>query len=501
MQSPAAVAAFASVLSPTVPLAEKGFEICAVDERAKGLLQTVQQVAGRLDDARTLRRQKSGLFTDFEKRMFEDTFRHCEEAIRHVASLAERPRADMEVSGGRLRMNTRLVFVLRDSPGITVSLTQLGVANESLGNAIVTLSSRPGRPTSGSMSSMSNSTQSPGQGEWKPPPTYEESQFLSAGRRRNMQRRASAMAALNPSPPERPRALSSTSGYLPVTPSIPELMGDETFVRPAHQSLPIIRVASAPHAPSEPIVIEAEPEAGQTVPFSPPRSPSALSQSTNSPPRSPPVRRRLSSVSSPTNSDGVPPSTTFTPPQSAGVRTPPNGRMPQFQDPRPPPMNYVPPQHIVMPMPPDGSQPPPRPPYPTNYSSSQNISMPSQPPGSLNAPYPNAHPPPTNIPPLPQHNLGYRTAPNSSWAPQQFHNYRPTPGNLEPAPNLGISTRPSMDSMPSNPSVVRPHSPNYPQATNIEDGPEPDYVYTPSLARKGQGGRHRSHAWLEARAQ
>lgn len=76
MEGTTAVAAFPSAL------AEKGFEICAVDEQAKSLLQTLQQVAQQLDDARLLRRQKSLNFTMFEKRMFDDTFRNTEEAIR-----------------------------------------------------------------------------------------------------------------------------------------------------------------------------------------------------------------------------------------------------------------------------------------------------------------------------------------------------------------------------------------------------------------------------------
>lgn len=489
MESPTAMAAFASVLGPTSKIAEKGFEICAVDEQAQGLLSTVQQVAGQLDDARLLRREKSRLFTDFEKRMFDDTFRHCEDAIKHVASMAERSRADMDVSGGQIRMNTRLVFVLRNSPGTNVSLTQLGIASHSLNATIVQLNSRDSRPSS-SLGYLP--MQPPRQDEWKPPPTYGESQFLSSGRRRNMQRRATALGFGNvglqpvhpvpPVPSDYSRPQSASSFYVPAVPSIPELMGDEFFTHRGHQSLPIIRIASAPQPSSDPIVIESEP-----IVLSPQISSTALSRSNISPSQSPPIPRRFNSVSSNSNSDpGITQPNHTTPPESAGVRTPPNSWAPQFQEPRPPPtkysLSYPPQQPIIMPAPMHFTYPP----------------------------YPDQDRPPANLPPAP--NPAQRISPKRSWTPQELREYRSSTtagaaspnngyglpsGDVRATADTGFSIRNTSERMPAS-STFTPYSPDFRAPTQESQS---QYVYAPSMARRGQGGgRHRSESWLDARS-
>ena len=218
MDGASALTAFSSVLTSTVKFAEKAFEYSAVDAQSRAVLQTVTQVSSQLRDAKTLRRQKSALFTTFEKRMFDDTFQHTDEAIQQVAGLAERARADMEVTGGRVKPNTRLLFVLRDSPNIHVSLTKLGIASQSLNMAIFTLTNREGRS---SIVSATNASPPLNQGELRPPPTYEESMFLSEGRQRNMRRRESAMS-LN----ARARSTSPLPIDAPLPESLPELCGD-----------------------------------------------------------------------------------------------------------------------------------------------------------------------------------------------------------------------------------------------------------------------------------
>lgn len=245
-----AIAAFSPMLASTIKLAEKGFEICAVDEQARGLLQTVQQVAGQLDDARALLRQRSAHFSDFEKRMFEDTFKHTEDAIYLVATIAERPRADVEISGGKLRTNTRNLYVLRDSPNIQVTLSQLLIASQALNATIVQLGSRG----SSEMASSGCLTPpgSPPMLEGNPPPTYDQSvrDFFSQGRRRNMARRASALSLTN-SPPvvsERVRPLSSLSAPLPPVQTMPELGLPELSGDMYHRntSLPILHSREDP---------------------------------------------------------------------------------------------------------------------------------------------------------------------------------------------------------------------------------------------------------------
>ena len=507
MESPTAVAAFASVLGPTIKHAERGFEVRAVDEQARSLLSTVQQVAGQLDDARLLRTQKSNQFSDFENRMFDDTFRHCEDAIKHVASLAEHPRADMDVSGGQIKMDPRLVFVLRSSPSITVSLTQLGIASQSLNASIVQLNSRDSRPSSSIGGAF---IQPPRQDEWKPSPTYGESQFLSAGRRRNMQRRATAMGLgtvgpppsqpAQPPPSDRSRAMSASTLYIPPIPSIPELMGDDSFSRRTHRSLPIIRVAGAPLPPSDPIVIESEP-----IMLSPARSGSGHSQATSSPPRSPPEPRRFNSVSSHSNSEpGARQSSTFTPPQSTGVRTPPNSWAPQFQEPRPPPTNqvssYLPREPAAMPAPSQYQYPSRHPivmPAPTQYHYSPN---------------PNLSTSQIIVPPIPAQSHARGASPPTSWSPQKVREYRASaaplktdpnqdsqqPSNsLAPSPHAGFGIRNSMGSAPSDPAF-NPYTPDF-QASS-QPTLDVQYSYTPSTTRRGKAGKHRSQSWLNSRA-
>ena len=555
MDNPTAVAAFASVLGTSAKLAEKGFEISPLDEQARDLLQTVQQVAGQLDDARSLLRQNSRKFSDHEKRMFDDTFYHCEDAIRHVATLVERPRTDMP--GGQAQMNTRLVFFLRNSPNINVSQMQLGLASQSLNASIAQLNSRDMRLSSPAGYS---SPQSPGQGEWKPPTTYEETQFLSAGRRRNIQRRANAMGYGGPNQPNQPnqpaqpvqpvqtshtiqpvqrqhsRSHSPSRFFIPAVPTIAELVGDETFPRSSrnhdHDPIPIITVADAIPPPSDPIVIESEP-----IVLSPPTSPDAQSQSTNSPPHSPPIRRRESSVSTSTNSDGVPQPSTFTSPQSTGVQTPPTSWAPQFPEPRPSPGNFAPQQNVVMPMPADFSTSRFSNPHPNNANippHQQQHGMAASPTNLLNHHYsdplprsshmtyppphvsdPHARPnnlsyPPVRISdPVPRPtNLSYpppqvdrRISATNSWAPQQFQDHRPSTA-LAPGPNLGIGIQTSMENLrPSSSSGLAPFPSNSSAPGGTESSSGQQYFYTPSLARRGQGGRNRSHSWLDARVQ
>lgn len=237
MDGNTAIAAFSSVLASTVRV-EKGFEIYAVDEQAKGLLKTVQQVSTTLDDARALRRQKSTLFTPFEKRMFDDSFRSTEEALQSVARLAEGCRADMEVSGGRLRSSTRVLYVLRDSPGIQLSMTQLGIASQGLNAAVVQLNSRhgssqsylatpPGSPPESEDRSRAESDRGDDT-ESTVPPRYSEVNFLTESRRRNIQRREDFLVSDERVPAERPQSESAVSYESQSTQDVRALFGPTT---------------------------------------------------------------------------------------------------------------------------------------------------------------------------------------------------------------------------------------------------------------------------------
>ncbi|KAK5112468.1 hypothetical protein LTR62_004225 [Meristemomyces frigidus] len=185
MEGTIPLAAISSALTATVGIAEKLFQIHAVTEQAQSLLGTVHHVATDLQEARLLRRQKSALFTAREKRMFDETFRRTEEAVAHVAALTEPVRADLEVSGGKVRLSTRVLFVLRDSPRMHISLTQLGIVSQSLNREIGTLCSREWR---------NEGVEGAGMGAGRaPPPTYDETMFISEQRQKNLQRRSSAV--------------------------------------------------------------------------------------------------------------------------------------------------------------------------------------------------------------------------------------------------------------------------------------------------------------------
>lgn len=257
-------------------------------------------------------------------------------------------------------------------------------------------------------------------------------------------------------------------------------MGDESFPKRTHHSLPIIRVAGVPPPSSDPIVIETEP-----VVTSPARSNSGSSQPHSSPPRSPPVPRRFNSVSSASNSDnGRPQSNTFTPPLSSGVQTPPNSWAPHIQEPRPPPTDappsYTRERPIIMPA-------------PTTYSYT---------------PYPDEVSPRSAVPPIPPKIPLRATSPNNSWSAQEIRQYRssipgltqinPSPSAvLQPSPNLSRENSNTLQPMPSNSSFA-PYSPDF-QPTS-QQGPEQEYVYKPSAAKRGRGGRHRTQSWLDSRS-
>lgn len=110
------------VVTATFKIAEKVYEIRAVGEQSKGLVETINQVNQQLDTARCLRRQKSHLFSTFEKDGFEQTFLSTEKALGHVGKLVENARVDQQVYGpGSVRFQNKVLFVLRDSPHIVRS--------------------------------------------------------------------------------------------------------------------------------------------------------------------------------------------------------------------------------------------------------------------------------------------------------------------------------------------------------------------------------------------
>jgi hypothetical protein len=116
-----ALSAVSGALATSIKITEKVFEIIAVGEQSRSLLATINQVNHGLETAKTLRRQKSGLLSNDEKKTIEKTFASTEEALRHVARLVEKTRVDQQIHGGRVGFRSRMHFVLRDSPNIVSS--------------------------------------------------------------------------------------------------------------------------------------------------------------------------------------------------------------------------------------------------------------------------------------------------------------------------------------------------------------------------------------------
>ncbi|KAK5125634.1 hypothetical protein LTR85_011908 [Meristemomyces frigidus] len=181
-----ALGAISNAFSLTLKITEKVYEIVAVDQEAKDLLQTTDQLNNQLAHGQKLRRQKSGVLSRTEKDMIDDIFISTAKAISTVASLIEPARADMRVSGGRVRFSTRVQFVFRDQAHLPVNLAKLSIAGGSLNMALGVLCNKTGH-TDGP------SWKKPSTHDLKPPPTYHESEWLYASRQKNLRKRASAV--------------------------------------------------------------------------------------------------------------------------------------------------------------------------------------------------------------------------------------------------------------------------------------------------------------------
>lgn len=167
-----ALSSVSTAFTLTLRITEKVYEVVAVDQEAKDLLKTTSQISCQLEHAKKLRRQKSFCLSTDEKEMVDKVFTSTEEAVASVASLVEPARADMRVTGGRVKFATRMQFVFRDSAHIPVSLTRLSIAGGNLNMAICVLCAKEGagEPRLGNDS--------------RSPPSYQDSEWLHASRHR-----------------------------------------------------------------------------------------------------------------------------------------------------------------------------------------------------------------------------------------------------------------------------------------------------------------------------
>ncbi|KAI7572373.1 hypothetical protein KC343_g693 [Hortaea werneckii] len=177
-----ALSAISTAFTLTLRIAEKVYEIKAVDQETRDLLGMTDSINQKLEVGRKLRRQKSDLFEAEEKMIIDTDLNDAEKAVNSVAGLIEPARADMQVYGGRIRVGTRIIWVVRDSAHIAVSLGKLNIAASGLNSTLSTLMGR---------TATRNPTAATNTDFLKPPPTYQESEWLYASREKNLLKRAS----------------------------------------------------------------------------------------------------------------------------------------------------------------------------------------------------------------------------------------------------------------------------------------------------------------------
>ncbi|KAI6818500.1 hypothetical protein KC340_g11552 [Hortaea werneckii] len=201
-----ALSAVSTAFTLTLRIAEKVYEIKAVDQETRDLLGMTDSINHKLEMGRKLRRQKSDLFDTDEKTIIDIDLNDAEKAVNSVAGLIEPARADMQTYGGRIRADTRIIWVVRDSAHIAVSLSKLNIAASGLNSTLSTLMARDisRNPTPATKIEF-----------LKPPPPYEESEWLYASREKNLLKRASMRSLTGEQQPlQRPNS----------APSVPQVM-------------------------------------------------------------------------------------------------------------------------------------------------------------------------------------------------------------------------------------------------------------------------------------
>jgi hypothetical protein len=177
--------AVSSIFTATLRISQVIYELKAVGEQTRDLLDSTTHVETSLEAVRTLRRQKSRHLDATEKRWIDDVLINTEKTLGNVATLIEPARVDMQTKFGRVGFVNRGLFVFRDSPKVGTNLSRLNLASQSLNTAMNVLCMREGRtaisPTGQNALHMSDPTNYM-RNDAKPPPTYIESEFLKRRR-------------------------------------------------------------------------------------------------------------------------------------------------------------------------------------------------------------------------------------------------------------------------------------------------------------------------------
>jgi len=183
---PIVLSTVSSVFNATLKISQTYYELKAVGEQTRDLLDTTKHIDDSMRNVRIVRRQKSALLTATEKEWIDREISNSEKAVSDVARLIEPARVDMQTSKSArdIRFKNRVMFVLKDSPNVTVQLTKLSIATQGLNTAMGILCNREGYGIRGKLSGrtvkrVDRRSSSPPK---KAPPSYELSEFMNRRR-------------------------------------------------------------------------------------------------------------------------------------------------------------------------------------------------------------------------------------------------------------------------------------------------------------------------------
>lgn len=174
-------------LNTVFKIGQTVYELIAVSEQARDLLDSANHVTSSVEIVRSLRRQKSGHLQAEEKRWIDQVVSDTEKTLINVAALVEPARVDMQTRFGKIGLLKRALFVFRDSPKVATNLARLTLTSQSLNTALGVLSSREGfrarvAQTRDSTNLPPSDRSTTAQPDAKEPPSYEESEYLSRKR-------------------------------------------------------------------------------------------------------------------------------------------------------------------------------------------------------------------------------------------------------------------------------------------------------------------------------
>ena len=184
--------AASSIFTATLRISQVIYELKAVGEQTRDLLDSTNHIETSLQAVKTLRRQKSCHLDATEKRWIDDVLINTEKTLGNVATLIEPARVDLQTKFGSVGFVNRGLFVFRDSPKVGTNLSRLNLASQSLNTAMNILCAREGRPAISPIEKHPLQRSDTAQQERKdtiPPPTYVESEFLNRRRQSHLSRR------------------------------------------------------------------------------------------------------------------------------------------------------------------------------------------------------------------------------------------------------------------------------------------------------------------------